>query len=66
MSIPDAPWVGKCREDYYGYKEDLAYCEYCGCEYDRSEMEEVNGDLYCKECYNICFGDEEDEDASSL
>ena len=22
MTLPDAPWVGKCREDYYGYDDD--------------------------------------------
>ncbi len=20
--IPDAPWIGKCREDYYGYEDE--------------------------------------------
>lgn len=20
--IPDAPWIGKCREDYYGYNDE--------------------------------------------
>lgn len=22
MSIPDAPWIGMCKEDYYGYDEE--------------------------------------------
>ena len=38
MSIPDAPWVGKCKEDYYGYDDEEA--EY----YDDEEEEDDEDD----------------------
>ena len=72
MSIPDAPWIGMCREDYYGYKEETACCEGCCVEFDRDELKRVDGEYYCKECYERYFCEEEDEeyeedeDASSV
>lgn len=62
MSIPDAPWVGKCSEDYYGYKEETGCCEWCGDEFDRDELKRVDGEYYCKDCYKRCFGEAEDEE----
>lgn len=38
MSIPDAPWVGKCREDYYGY-EDEEYVDDCLIEEEDEDYE---------------------------
>ena len=33
MRRPDAPWVGKCKEDYYGWDDEacLLHCECCDC-----------------------------------
>jgi hypothetical protein len=62
MSIPDAPWIGKCREDYFGYKEDIVCCESCGREIERDETRRVDGDYYCYNCYDHYFGDEDEEE----
>ena len=40
MSIPDAPWVGLCREDYYGYEIEETDC------IDDCEEEEDDETLY--------------------
>jgi hypothetical protein len=61
MSIPDAPWVGKCGEDYYGYDEESTYCESCGREIERDESRRVDGDYYCYNCYDHYFGEDEEE-----
>jgi hypothetical protein len=63
MSIPDAPWVGKCAEDYYGYEEEAetACCDHCCLDFDRDEMIYENGELLCEECYKAYYGDEEVE-----
>ena len=39
MSIPDAPWVGKCREDYYGYDYDEEYVDDCLIEEEDEDYE---------------------------
>lgn len=67
MSIPDAPWVGVCREDYYGYDEEdnLACCDNCCEEFDREDLIEIHGETLCRECYNYYYGEEEEEYASS-
>lgn len=44
MTLPDAPWVGLCREDYYGYDEDEEYVDDCLIEED--EDEEDDDELY--------------------
>lgn len=54
MSIPDAPWVGKCKEDYYGYDEQ-ACCECCGEEYPEDELVYHNGEFVCEECFQIYY-----------
>ena len=61
MCVPDAPWIGMCREDYYGYEEETAYCECCGRECDEYDLIDVNGDLFCEKCYSEYY-DEEEED----
>lgn len=64
MSIPDAPWVGKCREDYYGYDDEecMIRCEGCGEEIDESDAVEVYGDHYCRHCFYDLFSEEEREE----
>jgi hypothetical protein len=64
MSIPDAPWVGKCREDYYGYDEEeqTAYCEGCCNKFDRQDLIEEDGFLFCKDCYELNCDVEETDD----
>jgi hypothetical protein len=63
VSIPDAPWVGKCREDYYGYdEEETVRCDDCGEEFDREDMIEVEGIVLCKECYAFYHGKEDDDE----
>ena len=42
MSIPDAPWVGKCKEDYYGYVDEEEYIDDCLIEDEVDEDEEVD------------------------
>lgn len=61
MSISDAPWVGKCREDYYGYDEEeqTAFCDDCCKEFDREDLIETKGETLCKNCYNSYYGKEE-------
>lgn len=41
MIIPDAPWVGLCREDYYGYDEDEDDCLI-----EEEDEEEEGDELY--------------------
>ena len=43
MMIPDAPWVGKCREDYYGYVDEEEYIDDCLIEEDE---EVADDELY--------------------
>ena len=63
MSIPDAPWVGKCAEDYYGYGEsEYRCCAYCGEEYEEDELIDVDGELICRDCYNKYNVEEEEEE----
>lgn len=63
MSIPDAPWVGKCREDYYGCDdEEQYYCADCDEEFDLEELIGVDGRLLCKDCFEAYCREEEDED----
>lgn len=51
--LPDAPWVGKCREDYYGYDEGCTvYCECCGAEIYEDDVFDVDGVALCKDCYS--------------
>lgn len=40
MRIPDAPWVGLHREDYYGYKDEEEYVDDCLIEEDEDEVED--------------------------
>ena len=62
MSIPDAPWVGKCREDYYDYdEEERSYCEECDEEYCLEDLIGVDGRLLCKDCFEAYYRNEEDE-----
>ena len=63
MSIPDAPWVGKCKEDYYGYDEEeyLVRCEYCGEKVDESDAVKAYGDYYCRDCFHDLFSERERE-----
>lgn len=63
MSIPDAPWVGKCAEDYYGYGEsECGCCAYCGEEFDADELVYHEGEKLCGDCYNKYYGEEEVEE----
>ena len=67
MSIPDAPWVGKCREDYYGYEDEkTARCEDCDEEFDYDDLIEVGGRLLCKECHDYHCREEEEEAEDEL
>ena len=41
MRLPDAPWVGKCREDYYGYDyDDEEYVDDCLIEEDEEDEDD--------------------------
>lgn len=67
MSIPDAPWVGKCRENYYGYvdEEQTAYCDDCCDKFDLDELVEVDGKRVCKECFELYYSEEVESDEES-
>lgn len=51
--IPDAPWIGKCKEDYYGYddEEDKIRCDCCDEEIYEEDAIKVDGVTYCRNCY---------------
>ncbi len=49
-----APWVGKCKEEYYGgTREMVGYCECCGKELYEDEYYEVDGFKYCEDCCTV-------------
>jgi hypothetical protein len=51
--IADAPWVGKCREDYYDAREREKYCtcDVCGeVIYEGESYYKLNDASICKEC----------------
>ena len=69
MSIPDAPWVGKCKEDYYGYDdydyddaERLVECDYCGEYIRKGDAVEEDCVVMCRDCYETYFKEEEEGD----
>lgn len=54
MSIPDAPWIGKCKEDYYE-KKLYALCEWCGEEiYVGDSYYDLQGEIVCDSCIIDC------------
>lgn len=51
--IPNAPWVGKTPEEYYGEEEKKAYCfcDSCGeVIYEGDEYYKFGDDNLCEEC----------------
>ena len=53
MSIPDAPWVGKSAEDYYGEGEKKIYCfcDACGEPiYEGEDYFKIGEDNICPAC----------------
>ena len=63
MSIPDAPWVGKCREDYYGCDEEETYCcEGCGEEHCFEDLIGADGRLLCRDCFEEYYHNNEEGD----
>ena len=58
MTIPDAPWIGMCNDDYrekiFGKGEYLGTCTDCGrALYEVDACENYDGDLLCDDCYTI-------------
>lgn len=50
--IPDAPWVGNCKEDYYGCdEEETILCECCGECILKDEAVNIDGIMLCEDCY---------------
>lgn len=50
FDVPDAPWIGKCKEDYYE-REVVYTCANCGEDIcDGEDYYEIAGDCYCEEC----------------
>ena len=64
MRRPDAPWVGKCKEDYYGWDDEacLLHCECCDDEMDDEDAIKVDGTLICRKCYEAHYGEEDEDD----
>lgn len=54
MSIPDAPWIGLCKEDYYskvnGRGEYVGTCECCGCAIYENDYYYDDTALLCSSC----------------
>ncbi len=50
--VPDAPWIGMGRDDYYSHGRKVACtCEGCGAEiYDGEDYFDVMGDAFCDAC----------------
>lgn len=49
-----APWVGKCKEEYYGESEPevIGYCDFCDEPlYEDGVYKTSMGDRVCRECY---------------
>jgi formylmethanofuran dehydrogenase subunit E len=58
--IPDAPWVGKCKEDYYRHdEEETVICDGCGERIPESEAYYIDGEAFCEDCHEAYY-DEED------
>lgn len=43
MILPDAPWVGKCREDYYCYVDEDEYFDDCLVDEEEGADDELYG-----------------------
>lgn len=48
----EASWVGKTPEEYYGYRETVAFdCDYCGQYiYEGQGYYDFNGTIICEDC----------------
>lgn len=67
MSIPDAPWIGKCREDYYGCdEEDYERCEACHGKHHIEDLIGVDGRILCHDCFEAYYRNEEDDEDEEL
>lgn len=65
MSIPDAPWIGMCKDDYYSRyddEEDMERCDHCGELFYRDEMIETRGQILCERCCDRLYGEEDEEE----
>ena len=56
MSIPDAPWIGMCKEDWEGsHRKVYATCEWCGAEiYVGESYYDLQGEIVCDSCIIDC------------
>lgn len=52
MSIPDAPWIGSCKEESFRHDpEFVGYCAHCGRSvYEDDDYEYRLGELVCDDC----------------
>lgn len=54
MTIPDAPWIGLCKEDWenrISKSELVGYCYYCDTPiYENDNYDNIDGILVCNEC----------------
>lgn len=56
MSVPDAPWIGMCRDDWVNRNRKVfATCEYCGEEiYVGEDYYDLRGEIVCESCVIDC------------
>lgn len=51
MLIPDAPWIGRGRDDCEGEREVYGHCAICGEEiYYGDELYEICEEKVCRDC----------------
>ena len=50
FDVPDAPWIGKSKEEYFERKV-VCFCECCGVEiHEGEDYFDVMGDAFCEDC----------------